>query len=99
LIHIDLLFYFLVDLDAIFQSIREHDFLNRLDANVLSIREIIVVEIRDAVFQLIRFVNFDVVVKSIRKFELHHIIIIFHFFRWKRHHFTLKKIDKTNHKH
>jgi hypothetical protein len=99
LIHIDSFFYLLVDLDATFQSIREHHFLNRLDANVLSIRKIVVVEIRDAVFQLIRFVNLDVVVKSIRKLELHHLIIIFHFFRWKQHHFTLKKIDKTNHRH
>jgi hypothetical protein len=99
LIHIDSLFYFLVDLDAIFQSIREHDFLNRLDANVLSIRKIVVVEIRDVVFQSIRFVNLDVVVKLIRELEFHHFIIIFLFFRWKQHHFTLKKIDKTNHKH
>jgi hypothetical protein len=98
LIHIDSFSYFLVDFDAIFQSIREHDLLNRLDANVLSIRKIVVVEIRDAVFQSIRFVNFNVVVKSIRKLELHHFIIIFHFFRWEQHHFTLKKIDKTNHR-
>jgi hypothetical protein len=81
LIHIDSLFYLLVDFDAIFQSVREHDLLNRLDANVLSIREIVVVEIRDAVFQSIRFVNLDVVVKSIRRFEFHHFIIIFHLFR------------------
>ncbi len=81
LIYIDSLFYLLVDFDAIFQLIREHDFLNRLDANVLSIREIVVVEIRDAVFQSIRFVNLDVVVKFIRKLEFHHFIIIFHFFR------------------
>jgi hypothetical protein len=99
LIHIDSLSYLLVDLDAIFQSIRKHDLLNRFDANVLSIRELIVVEIRDAVFQSIRFVNLDVVVKSIRKLEFYHLIIIFHFLRWKQHHFTLKKIDKTNHKH
>jgi hypothetical protein len=98
LIHIDSLSYLLVDLDAIFQSIREHDLLNRLDANVLSIRKIVVVEIRDVVFQSIRFVNLDVVVKSIRKLEFHHLIIIFHFFRWEQHHFTLRKIDKTNHK-
>jgi hypothetical protein len=99
LIHIDSLFYLLVDLDAIFQSISKHDLLNRFDANVLSIRKIVVVEIRDAVFQSIRFVNLDVVVKSIRKLEFHHFIIIFHFFRWKQHHFILKKIDKTNHRH
>jgi hypothetical protein len=99
LIHIDSFSYLFVDLDAIFQSIREHDLLNRLDANVLSIREIVVVEIRDAVFQSIRFINLDVVVKSIRELEFHHLIIIFHFFRWRQHHFTLKKIDKTNHKH
>jgi hypothetical protein len=65
----------------------------------LSIREIVVVEIRDAVFQLIRFVNLDVVVKSIRKLEFHNFKIFFHFFRWEQHHFTLKNIDKTNHKH
>jgi hypothetical protein len=82
LIHIDSFFYLFVDLDAIFQLIREHDLLNRLDANVLSIRKVVVVEIRDAVFQSIRFVNLDVVVKSIRELELHHHIIIFHFFRW-----------------
>ncbi len=98
LIYIDLFFYFLVDFDAIFQSIRKHDLLNRLNANVLSIREIVIVEIRDVVFQSICFVNLDVVVKSIRKFELHHLIIIFHFFRWKQYYFTLKKIDKTNHR-
>jgi hypothetical protein len=99
LIHIDSFFYLFVDFDAIFQSIRKHDLLNRLDANVLSIREIVVVEIDDAVFQSIRFVNLDVVVKSIRKLEFHHLIIIFHFFRWRQHHFTLKKIDITNHRH
>jgi uncharacterized membrane protein len=50
LIHRDALFYFFVDLDAIFQSIQKHDLLNRFDANVLSIRKIVIVEIRDAVF-------------------------------------------------
>jgi hypothetical protein len=99
LIYIDSLSYLFVDLDAIFQSIREHDLLNRLDANVLSIREIVVVEIRGVVSQSIRFVNLDVIVRSIRELKLNHLIVIFHFFRWKQHHFTLKKIDKTNHKH
>jgi hypothetical protein len=99
LIHRDSFFYLLVDLDAIFQLIQEHDFLNRLDANVLSIREIVVVEIRDAHLESIRFVNLDVVVRSIRKFVFHDLKIFFHLFRWRQHHFILKKIDKTNHIH
>jgi hypothetical protein len=81
--------------------------LNRFDANVLSIREIVVVEIRDAVFQSIRFVNLDVVVKLISRTRISSSHNHFSFFSMKTTSFhfeenrqnksqTLKQTDRIS---
>ncbi len=63
-----------------FRQFKNTIFLNCLEVVIKLIRKIIVVEIREIVFQSILFVNLDVVVKLIRKLAFHNLKIFFSFF-------------------